>query len=220
MGIIKQGILGGLSGKVGNVVGASWKGIDYLRSMPTHVSNPNTVGQQITRKKMILVVGFLKSCTALVRIGFSGYTMKMTAFNAATSLNLRQAITGTFPDLALDYNALQVSRGSLAPAAGAAVASTEEGVVRFSWDDNASDSNASEGDTALVVIYNPATGTAVSKTSGAERIDLLADIAVPNDFRAQEVHCYIGFADMAKLVGTQPKDCISNSVYAGAVTVA
>ena len=31
MGKIAQGILGGLSGKVGNVIGGSWKGIDYKR---------------------------------------------------------------------------------------------------------------------------------------------------------------------------------------------
>ena len=32
MGKIAQGILGGLSGKGGNVIGGSWKGIDYIRT--------------------------------------------------------------------------------------------------------------------------------------------------------------------------------------------
>ncbi|MDD2265168.1 MAG: DUF6266 family protein, partial [Bacteroidales bacterium] len=45
MGTIKQGILGGFSGKVGNIVGASWRGIDYIRSMPASVRNPRTVAQ-------------------------------------------------------------------------------------------------------------------------------------------------------------------------------
>lgn len=31
MGTIKQGILGGFSGKVGTVIGGSWKGISYMR---------------------------------------------------------------------------------------------------------------------------------------------------------------------------------------------
>jgi hypothetical protein len=30
MGTIKQGILGGFSGKVGTVVGGTWKGIHYM----------------------------------------------------------------------------------------------------------------------------------------------------------------------------------------------
>ncbi len=34
MGKIRQGILGGFSGKVGTVVGASWNGIYYMRGLP------------------------------------------------------------------------------------------------------------------------------------------------------------------------------------------
>ena len=32
MGTINKGILGGFSGKVGTVIGGTWKGIDYMRS--------------------------------------------------------------------------------------------------------------------------------------------------------------------------------------------
>ena len=35
MGKINQGILGGFSGKVGTVVGGSWKGTAYMRGLPT-----------------------------------------------------------------------------------------------------------------------------------------------------------------------------------------
>ena len=40
MGTIKQGILGGFSGKVGTVIGGSWKGISYMRSQAQSVKNP------------------------------------------------------------------------------------------------------------------------------------------------------------------------------------
>ena len=49
MGIIKRGILGGVSNKIGNVVGSSWKGIATLRSLPLSVANPNTVAQRENR---------------------------------------------------------------------------------------------------------------------------------------------------------------------------
>ena len=49
MGIIKRGILGGVSNKVGNVVGSSWKGIATLRSLPLSVANPNTLAQRNNR---------------------------------------------------------------------------------------------------------------------------------------------------------------------------
>ena len=49
MGKIKQGILGAVSGKVGGVVGSSWKGIAYLKVLPASVANPNTAAQQTQR---------------------------------------------------------------------------------------------------------------------------------------------------------------------------
>ena len=49
MGVIKRGILGGVSNKVGNVVGSSWKGIATLRSLPLSVANPNTKAQRDNR---------------------------------------------------------------------------------------------------------------------------------------------------------------------------
>ena len=51
MGKINQGILGGFSGKVGNVIGGTWKGIDYMRVKPAHVTNPKTEGQVDQRSK-------------------------------------------------------------------------------------------------------------------------------------------------------------------------
>ncbi len=45
MGKIKQGILGGFSGKVGTVIGGNWKGISYMRSIPQSIKNPRTDGQ-------------------------------------------------------------------------------------------------------------------------------------------------------------------------------
>ena len=49
MGRIKQGILGGFSGKVGTVVGASWKGKAYMRGMPQHYTQAQNVALQNER---------------------------------------------------------------------------------------------------------------------------------------------------------------------------
>lgn len=51
MAIIKKGILGGFSNKIGNVVGSTWKGIDVMRALPQNVANPNTEKQQRQRSK-------------------------------------------------------------------------------------------------------------------------------------------------------------------------
>lgn len=49
MAIIKRGILGGFSNKIGNVVGTSWKGISVMRSLPQSVHNPKTEAQEQQR---------------------------------------------------------------------------------------------------------------------------------------------------------------------------
>ena len=53
MGTIKQGILGGFNGKVGTVIGASWKGITYMRGIAASNSNPQTEAQLDQRARFV-----------------------------------------------------------------------------------------------------------------------------------------------------------------------
>lgn len=66
MGIIKQGILGGFSGKVANVVGTSWKGIAVIKSQPLSVSNPRTAAQVGQRTKLAAAVAVIVQILAEV----------------------------------------------------------------------------------------------------------------------------------------------------------
>ena len=76
MGTIKKGILGGFSGKVGNVVGASWRGIEYIRSLPSSVRNPRTEAQVTQRTRIALIGKMMKSIVPIIRIGFAGSVCK------------------------------------------------------------------------------------------------------------------------------------------------
>ena len=60
MAKIKAGILSKVSGKVAGVVGATWKGQNYLREL-VKPSNPNTPLQQAQRGKMSAVVRCARS---------------------------------------------------------------------------------------------------------------------------------------------------------------
>jgi hypothetical protein len=63
MGTINQGILGGVSGTVGSVVGASWKGISYLRGKATSHNDANTEAQKavrVTFRKLVKLASSLK----------------------------------------------------------------------------------------------------------------------------------------------------------------
>ncbi|MEM6515137.1 MAG: DUF6266 family protein [Bacteroidota bacterium] len=213
MGKISQGVLGGFSGKVGNVVGGTWKGIDYMRIKPSNVSNPRTQGQVDQRSKFSTVLRFLQPMTDFLRVGFKLYANKMTQFNNAMSYNLNNAITGAYPSFTIDYANALVSRGNLTGALDPAVSSPSAGSVEFTWDNNTGSGNAEGTDKALLVVYNPSKNQAVYETEGAARNVTSDTLAVPTDFSGDTVETFIGF------VSEDGRE-IANSVYIGSVIVA
>ena len=63
------------------------------------------------------------------------------------------------------------------------------------------------------MVYNPSQNHAVTVNQLAERVDGTQTITVPDSFSGDLVECYMAFI---KADGTQ----VSNSAFAGAVTVA
>ena len=213
MGTIKKGILGGFSGKVGTVIGASWRGIAYMRSLPLKVRNPRTQPQLEQRSKFALTLNFLKPMTGLLRIGWKMYAHRQSPFNAAMSYAIANAITGTYPNYAIAPSKVMISRGALSPAVNAtATPASGGGAIYIDWEDNSGSSTAKMTDKALVAVVNPAKSEAIFDTSGAARTDASQSINTPSNWVGDTVHTYLGF------ISEDGKE-VANSVYLGTVTV-
>jgi hypothetical protein len=212
MGTINQGILGGFSGKVGTVIGGSWKGINYMRGKAASISNPQTEAQLDQRARFGAALKFLQPLTAFLRVGFKNYAVRMTAFNSAMSYNLNNALTGTYPDYSIDYASALVSRGSLPGALNPEVSSTAASVIDFTWDDNSTDSNATTDDKVLLVVYNPAKQQAVTVVGGNARTEGSQAVTVPASFTGDQVQCYIAFQNASQSV-------LSNSQHVGGLII-
>jgi len=219
MGTIKKGILGGVSGKIGNVVGGSWKGIDYLRVLPASVSDAKSPLQKTQRNKFAVVMKFLQPLTEFIRIGFKGQAVKQTAFNAAMSYNYHNALTGEYPDIAIDYANAAVSQGNLPAAVNPVCASDEAAKVSISWDANTNQGHASDNDVAMAVVYNPILKEAIYVLNAGTRADATISIDLPNNFSGNDVHCYVCFMVLESALVGGAKNAISNSAYAGSVSV-
>ena len=207
MGTISKGILGGFSGKVGTVIGSSWKGIDYMRSIATSVSQPNTPAQVEHRAKFKAIVNFLKPLTAFLRIGFKSEAIKMSGYNAAMALNFKNnVVTGIYPAFNIDYTKVSVSQGNLPGALNPTSVSAIAGTVRFTWENNTWETDASADDKAVLVVYNPIKQAAVSIIGGIARSVGSQSVTLPNSFAGDEVQCYIAFINANGSV-------ISNSQY-------
>jgi len=211
MGTISKGILGGFSGKVGTVIGGVWKGIEYMRSIPASVSNPNTPAQLEQRSKFAAVVKFLKPLNSFLRIGFKNQAVKMSAFNAALKANFK-AITGIFPAITIDYSKVLVSLGSFPGALNPLAVAGIAGAIDFTWENNTWETDAMADDQALLIVYNPSKEAAVSFSGSVTRATGTQTITLPNSYTGDEVQCYIAFTNANGSV-------ISTSEYVGGVIV-
>ncbi|MDD4439773.1 MAG: DUF6266 family protein, partial [Tissierellia bacterium] len=89
MATIKQGILGAFSGKVGSVVGSSWKGIPVMKSLPPSVANPKTAKQIEQRSRMKACTAFSQATLAdVIKPLNDRFASRMSGFNAFTSRNI------------------------------------------------------------------------------------------------------------------------------------
>jgi len=211
MGTIKQGILGGFSGKVGSVVGGSWKGINYMRGRAASIKNPQTLQQMQQRNKFAVALSVLQPITAFIRVGFRRYAHKKTELNAAMSYTIRHAIVGDYPNYEIDYENLLVSRGTLT-GANNATATPAAGKIKLAWEDNSGIGEAQPTDKALVVAINPEKSEAAYITDGAPRSTKKEDLLVSPYWVGDDVEVYLGF------ISENGKDVASSS-YLGTVTV-
>ena len=216
MGKIKQGILGGFNGTTGSVVGASWKGIAYMRGKAQSIKNPRTASQQSNRSVFGAISEFASKNLALISIGFFQYANKMSAYNAFVQYNkLHDAFyeDGEEPNvtIAVAPAELTFARGN-----GYGVQHAQptyaNGAVTFSGDSPYSPS------TIRCIVVNPDTlevawGNASSVSQGA----YTKAINIPSDWTCTKVYCY-AFANYQDPATNLDK--VQPSEYLGEVNIA
>ena len=212
MGTYRKGILGSFSGKVGTVVGSSWNGIDYMRSLPRPSSKAPTDLQLIQRVKLALATGFLRPVSALVNIGYKSLAVKQTGFNVATAQVIADAFTGIYPDLEIDYSKVLISKGNLTGAWNAVAASNAANTLNLSWTDNSGSGTGKPDDKAVLLAYNAEQNQYVYTINGGERSTGVDSLLLPANFSGDTVHIWIAFI-------AADKKTISTSIYAGTVVV-
>lgn len=116
MGKIKQGILGGFNGTTGSVVGASWKGIAYMRGKAQSIKNPRTDSQMANRGNFGKISDLMSKALTLVNDGYRAVSAKKSPFNTAVQENM---LVMASPSAGVSIEKAQFSMGSLiAPSAG------------------------------------------------------------------------------------------------------
>lgn len=163
MGIIKRGILGGYSNKVGNVVGSSWKGIATMRVLPLSVANPRTAAQVSNRNAFAAVTAFASSIlTSIVKPLNDRFALRMSGFNAFVQRN-----KAAFADpMGIDFESIVLSRGRLSVPIITTDTSVSGTTATVHWNTALGGAMDMATDLAYILLLN-VDGIAIGISSGA-----------------------------------------------------
>jgi len=206
MAHIKRGILGGGSGKIGNVVMSAWKGIAVLKSLPLSVANPRTVKQVAQRSKMKAITLFATFITVtVIKPLWDRFAMEMSGFNAFVKHNIEPKASS----VALTYTNIKIALGKLyCPAITSSGISVADGVLDMSFPSAVVGDYGADTDVPYAVAFNV---TRLTGSGGFQDGNTRADgeVQVPMPLGTQvgdTVHSYLAFRSAD---GTM----VSNGVY-------
>lgn len=177
MGIIKRGILGGFSGRIGNVVGSSWKGLAVVKSLPLSVANPRTTAQTTQRSKFSNTVAFGSLLlTNFIKPLWDRAAVHMSGFNAFVKANVGLMPSGPLPD----YSGLILSEGPLGTLDVTNVDATAgTGVLVLTFDPTASGAYQTVDDRILAFLMDPDLGHIVFDDGTVKRSDGEITLTLP-----------------------------------------
>jgi|SRR5690606_5009391 len=206
-----NGAIGTFSGKVGSVIGSSWRGIHYLRGLAKKSKVPATEAQLAQRLRFRLVTKFLSPLQGIIAVGFRN-VRRLTAaqYSMAVKYNIERAVVGAMPDFTLDYPAISLSSGNLFIPYTNAV-TVEPGSITLTWSPSLNQFSGSSSDVAYIVVYNADRGLFITTDVPATRADGTALVEVPAPFVGQAGHAWMFFAS------ANGKKA-SNTAYLGEVT--
>ena len=188
------GILDGYRGTVGTVIGYQWRGKWCLRARPRQVSNPRTEAQQEHRmlfRDMVQLAGRMKQA---LQTGLHQASLEeqMTECNLFVKIN-----KGRFTPQGVDYSALEISRGPVAPVAFTSAVVDEDNVLRASFEKNPQHLRAESTDEVRVYAFCPALREGRLSKPVFRRDRQLA-MALPDEWAGLEVHFYAFVQDWKK----------------------
>lgn len=212
MGKLKDGLFGGFSGRLGNLVGYTLNGKSIIRTIG-HSTKPLTIGRKANCETMTVVNSFLKSNLNFIRTGFRLITAgtDQNFYNAAVSYNKKHAVQGEYPNISMDYTKAMISMGTLLKADKTQVSQHAEG-IEFKWEVPADLLWKHRNDRAMLLIHFPDANVSTAVMSGSRRHLGTELVAIDPNLTESRMEAYISFINED---GTE----ISNSVHAGSLNL-
>lgn len=212
MATFNKGILGGFSGKVGNVVGSKWRGKNVMRSVPQRGKYTPSQRQEEQREKFKTVVSFLSPINNILELYFGSPQGDKSRANLATSYHLKNAVESTPLGMVMDYEKVLISKGDLRGIDGGTLTAAAGGTLNFAWQDNSGQGKATGTDAFMVVVYAPELQLYYTNLEVATRDATTASVTLPNYMAGFDVEVWASFHKPLT-------NFAAISTYMGAITV-
>jgi len=194
-------------GKLGNLVFYKVGGQGRVRTQAEHFHDRKSPAQLAQRQRLQVTTSFLKPFRDIIRITFAAEANGRSAVHAARAYNMRNALTGEYPDISVEKSRALLSRGPLPVPVNAAVSAQPEGLL-IEWDNSADAASHHPYDTLVVMALSAETGRSDYLFTEARRSDgrYLWKTALPIGNALPDV--WITFRNRQETE-------MSNSMYAG-----
>lgn len=197
MAKFEQGINGPFSGKIGNVIGSSWRGIHYMKSRSQKTAPPSD--SQLQNQHIFrLAQHWLSPLTEFVRAGFRKPSGASKGFTAAKSYLHANAMVRNGYESYIIPSRMLLSQGSLPMASDLTMAfDSDAAEINISWNPDKNDrqdhcTDASLKDQLMYVAYNIKGGEVFGEVYGPFRSEGNCQITIPSALKGK-YHVYAAF---------------------------
>ena len=214
MGSYNKGILGPFRGKVGSVIGYSWRGKELMRGLPKETTTAATAAQLEQRAKFSTVIKFLTPIKGIVGAYFGKEQKSKSPFNLATGYHLDEALLpGPDDSWLIDYPKVLISRGDLRGVDNPVLTAGAANEINLTWTDNSGQASADATDQLVAVAFCTEMGEFVQfNPAAATRADAAVTLTIPGYLSGTLAEVWVTFV-------TADGKLAAISSYAGSVTV-
>ena len=190
MAISKNGILGGFSGRIGNVVGVKLNGEHILRTLPRPSKKPPTAKQNLQRLKFALAIEFTKPFLWITERFFIDQLTAGVRKNKIISYTLNHVITIKDQEFNIEWSKFLFSSGALC---GFHCLETfvKDQVMSLQWQDNSHQGFANAEDDVYAVIVSESLEKIAFLEKISTRRALQTTLNLPTWVATETVHVYL-----------------------------
>ncbi|WP_254050223.1 DUF6266 family protein [Myroides sp. N17-2] len=191
MAEIKDGILGGVHGKIGPVVGFMWRGRYFLRSTPRKSNKSASEKQIAQRSKLSLVSTFANKVKDFVN---ANYPLTMLNDKMATgkeqliSMLMKDGVLKIEGELCLDIASVLLSIGTLPPAVIKKISKLKTEKIKVQWDNSITNVLTKDSDRLTIIAYSEKLLEFKEIESIARREDKYVHFDLPKEWVEGNVH--------------------------------